>query len=73
MWQEIMKAALNDGLIAVLFCALFFYQLKDAREREKKYCLLVEGLTERLKTVENIERVCVDIKSELYGQQSALF
>jgi len=65
MWQEIFKIACGDGLIAALFCALFFYQLKDAREREKRYCSLVGELTERLKTVDKIEQACADIHLEL--------
>ncbi len=68
MWQEIFKAALNDGLIAALFCALFFFQIKDGREREKKYCALVGDLTERLKTVESIEQICADIRNQMHSR-----
>jgi len=68
MWQEIFKAAVNDGLIAMLFCALFFYQIKDMREREKRYCALVGDLTERLRTVENIERTCQEIRNEMHSR-----
>ena len=65
MWQQIMSVALGNGLWAALFCLLFLYQLKDSRAREKKYVVIIEGLGERLKTVEEIREGCERISETL--------
>ena len=59
--EEIMTLALKNGIWAVLFCFLFFYMLKDAGEREKKYTATIVSLTESLKRIDNIKAVCDDI------------
>lgn len=65
MWQQIMSAALGNGLWTALFCLLFLYQLKDSRAREKRYVGIIEGLGERLKTVEEIRGDCEKIGETL--------
>lgn len=70
MWEKIIEIAMSDGLWAGLFCCLFVYQLKDSRSREKKYCEIVDNLTERLKTVENIERTCSEIRDFVHDRAS---
>ena len=60
MWDQIMEYAATDGIWALLFLALFFYQLKDSRKREEKYTATITSLTEGLNALEGIKQ---DIKS----------
>ncbi|HAE89048.1 MAG TPA: hypothetical protein DCG79_04200 [Clostridiales bacterium] len=60
MWEQIMEYAATDGIWALLFLALFVYQLKDSKKREEKYTATITGLTEGLNALEGIKQ---DIKS----------
>ncbi len=55
MWQEIVSVVVSNGIFAVLFVALFFYQLKDSKKREEKYQLTIEKLTEHIGVVDKIK------------------
>ena len=37
MWEQIWETAINSGLWAMLFVALFAIQIKDSKTRETKY------------------------------------
>lgn len=56
MWQQIFDMALNHGIWAVLFVALFVYQMKDSKEREQKYQATIKSLTGSLQVVKQIEK-----------------
>ena len=56
MYEEIIQLAIKNGLWAVLFIVLFFYILRDATRREKKYQNTIEKLNEHLKTVNDIKK-----------------
>lgn len=56
--EEIMTQALGNGIWATLFCFLFFYMLKDAKERESKYTATLMSLTDSLKCVEGVKAIC---------------
>ena len=56
MYEEIIQLAIKNGLWAVLFIVLFFYILRDAARREKKYQNTIEKLNEHLKTVNDIKK-----------------
>ena len=60
MWDQIVEYAASDGIWALLFLALFVYQLKDSRKREEKYTATITSLTEGLNALEGIKQ---DIKS----------
>lgn len=63
MWEEIFKLALSNGIWAVLFVALLFYQLKDSAKREKKYQDTISKLNEHLDAVEDIKSEIKEIRS----------
>ena len=54
MWDEVFGVALTNGIFACLFVALLIYELKDSRQREKKYQKTIETLTSRLVTIEKV-------------------
>ncbi len=62
MWENIIEAAASNGLWALLFVGLLTYLLQDSKKREEKYTKTIEGLSDCLKTVEEIK---TDVKSIL--------
>lgn len=54
MWEQILKAALESGLWATLFCALLVYLLRDARTREGKYRDTIDALVHSLKVLDEV-------------------
>lgn len=45
---EILKLATANGIWAALFVFLFFYQLKDGKQREQKYTETISSLSKSL-------------------------
>ncbi len=63
MWEEILSLAVGNGLWAVLFCALLFYELKDSRKRESKYVETIDALDNKLGIVNDIKNDTEEIIS----------
>ncbi len=55
LWQEIISVIVSNGVFAVLFVILFWYQLKDSKRREEKYQKTIEELTKHLCVVDEIK------------------
>lgn len=62
MWDEVFSVALTNGIFACLFVALLIYELKDSRQREKKYQKTIATLSSRLVTIEKIHEDIDEIK-----------
>ena len=62
MWSDIFNIALSNGIFAALFVALLFYVLKDSRKRETKYQNIIDVLSTKLNTVDEIKTDVSDIK-----------
>ncbi|MBO8424611.1 MAG: hypothetical protein IAB16_06285 [Firmicutes bacterium] len=62
MWEQIWETAINSGLWAMLFVALFVLQIKDSKAREEKYQNLINSLAEKLEIVEIIKDDIEEIK-----------
>lgn len=62
MWDEVFSVALTNGIFACLFVALLVYELKDSRQREKKYQKTIDTLSARLVTVETVKEDVDEIK-----------
>ena len=65
MINEIFDLAISNGLWAALFVALFFYVLKDASNREKKYQITISSLSEHLNIVKDIEKKINEINKNI--------
>lgn len=65
MWEKIFNLAISNGIWAVLFLVLLFFQLKDSKKREEKYQKTIETLGVSLKVVTEIKEDVEDIKLEL--------
>lgn len=62
--DEIISLIVANGLWAVLFCTLLFYQLRDSRSRETKYTQTIRALSERLDVVTSVKADTTDIKAD---------
>lgn len=69
MWTQIWETALNSGLWAMLFVALFFIQIKDSKTREEKYQTLIDALAKKFEIVEVIRDDVDEIKNMLDGSK----
>lgn len=65
MWKEIFSIVISNGIFAVLFVLLFFYQLKDSAKREQKYQKTIEELTTGLRALEDMKDDIEEIKDML--------
>lgn len=63
MWQEIMSVVISNGIFAILFVLLFFYQLKDSKQRETKYQKTIAELTKHIGIIEGIKEDVEELKS----------
>ncbi|MDR0383956.1 MAG: hypothetical protein LBH47_01365 [Christensenellaceae bacterium] len=53
--EEILKMALNYGLMTSLFVSLLIWVLKDSQKREKKYQSMIDKLHKSLEIVADIQ------------------
>lgn len=65
METEIIKMACTYGIFGVLFVYLFFYMLKDSKNREIKYQELLDKLTDRFSVMDVIKNDVDYIKEKI--------
>ncbi len=65
LWKEILSIIVSNGVFAILFVWLFYYQLRDSAKREAKYQQTIEKLTSNLQVLENVRQDISDIKEFL--------
>lgn len=68
IWKEIISIVVSNGVFAVLFVWLFWYQLKDSAKRETKYQQTIEQLTKHLEVLEDVKQDIRDIKDYLKNE-----
>ncbi|MBQ7884852.1 MAG: bacteriocin [Clostridia bacterium] len=62
MWSDVFNVAISNGIFAVMFVALLVYVLKDSRKREGKYQNIIDVLSSKLNTVDEIKQDVTEIK-----------
>ena len=65
IWKEIISIVVSNGVFAVLFVWLFWYQLKDSAKRETKYQQTIEQQTKHLEAMEDVKQDIRDNKEYL--------
>lgn len=55
MVDQILELAISNGLWAVLFVFLFFYQIKDSSRRERKYIGIIDNLSVSLGVIKKVD------------------
>ena len=68
MWEQIINLAISNGLFAVLFLGLLIYQLKDSKNREKRYQDTIVRLGNALEIVQSVKHDVEEIKEILNTQ-----
>ncbi len=66
-WTELVKIIVSNGIFAMLFVFLFFYQLKDSAKREESYRQTIESLTDHLDVLEQVRDEIRELKSLITG------
>lgn len=64
MEQGLVDLALKDGIFALLFVALFLYQLRESKSRENRLMNFIDEITEKFETLsKQYERLSEDVRS----------
>ena len=71
MWNDVFNVAISNGIFAVMFVALLVYVLKDTKKRESKYQNIIDVLSSKLNTVDEIKQDVSEIKQSLVKKTSA--
>ena len=71
LWQEIVSVIISNGIFAVLFVILFYYQLKDSKNREERYQKTIEDLTEHLGVIDEIKQDVEYLKENIRPKRRA--
>lgn len=64
-WSELIKVIVSNGIFAILFVYLFFYQLKDSEKREEAYRKTIDELASHLTVIDEVKEEVETIKSYL--------
>ncbi len=68
-WQEFLRVVISNGIFAVLFVFLFFWQLKDSEKRELSYRATINALTERLSDMQKMQDDIDEIREILEANE----
>lgn len=63
--EQLISAALQQGLGYGLFVSLLLYVLKTTGDREKRYQCLLENMTDKFNIVEDIKEDVKEIKNKI--------
>ena len=67
-WTELISSVVSNGIFAMLFVFLLFYQLKDSQKREKAYQKTIQELSAHLFVLEQVKEEIEDLKIMLGGK-----
>ena len=62
-WSELVKTIISNGIFAILFVYLLFYQLKDSQKREKAYRKTIDDLAQHLNMIEEVKEDVVELRN----------
>ncbi len=65
MWSDVWETAMQNGLWAMMFIALFYVQLKDSKIRETKYQQTIESLAKKIDVINDINEKVDDIREAI--------
>ena len=64
-WGELVSSVVSNGVFAMLFVVLLFYQLKDSQKREQAYRRTIEELSTHLVVIEKVREEVNELKDML--------
>ena len=62
-WSELIKIIVSNGIFAILFVYLLFYQLKDSQKREQAYRKTIDELAEHLVVIDEVKKEVEELKT----------
>ncbi len=62
-WSELIKIVVSNGIFAILFVYLLFYQLKDSQKREQAYRKTIDELAEHLVVIDEVKKEVEELKT----------
>lgn len=65
MWDEIMKIAINYGLMSSLFVALLVWVLHNTKQREMRYQAMLDKMHNALSVMHEIQQTTKEISNTL--------
>lgn len=65
MIDDLIKAALPNGLFAVMFVWLLWWVLNENSKREGKYQLTIDKLADKFSVLEEIKKDIIEIKEDV--------
>ena len=73
--ELITRAAVEQGIWAILFVSLFFYQLKESKRREERLMAFIDDIAQQFKILDSrtnkISCDLDDIKHQLKGRRTS--
>lgn len=69
-WEEFLRVVVSNGIFAILFVFLFFWQLKDSEKREEAYRETIAQLTEHLQIIEELFEEVKELKDTLEAKEN---
>ena len=68
-WTELISSVVGNGVFAMLFVFLLFYQLKDSQKREQAYRNTINDLSNHLMVIEQVRQELEDLKYMLSQEE----
>ena len=68
-WSELVSSVVGNGVFAMLFVFLLFYQLKDSQKREQAYRNTINDLSNHLMIIEQVRQELENLKCMLSQEE----
>lgn len=68
-WTELVGAVVSNGIFAMLFVWLLFYQIKDSQKRELAYRKTIEELSTHLIIIEKVREEVGELREMLSQEE----
>ena len=68
-WTELVSSVVSNGIFAMLFVCLLFYQLKDSQKREQAYRNTIDELSTHLIVIEKVREEVADLRDMLSREE----
>ncbi|MBQ8908795.1 MAG: UviB-like protein [Clostridia bacterium] len=68
-WTELIGSVVSNGIFAMLFVFLLFYQLRDSQKREQAYRNTINELSTHLIVIEKVREELADLKEMISREE----
>ena len=68
-WTEFISSVVSNGVFAMLFVFLLFYQLRDSQKREQAYRNTINELSTHLIIIEQVREEVADLKEMISKEE----